>query len=86
MFFLFSNVFIITHKSVFIKNNVLAYHMKHVNLHVHSHSRRCGKSYLLFNLFHDYLLDKGIEKKELRNPDNMLKNADIYVTGSNSKF
>lgn len=97
--------------------------------------RRCGKSYLLFNLFHDYLLDKGIEKnhiieialddrsnKELRNPDNMLKyvkeqitdketyyiildevqlldefedvlnsflhirNADIYVTGSNSKF
>lgn len=97
--------------------------------------RRCGKSYLLFNLFHDYLLDKGIEEnhiieialddrsnKELRNPDNMLKyvkeritdretyyiildevqlldefedvlnsflhirNADIYVTGSNSKF
>lgn len=97
--------------------------------------RRCGKSYLLFNLFHDYLLYKGIEEnhiieialddrsnKELRNPDNMLKyvkeritdketyyiildevqlldefedvlnsflhirNADIYVTGSNSKF
>lgn len=21
--------------------------------------RRCGKSYLLFNLFHDYLIDKG---------------------------
>lgn len=97
--------------------------------------RRCGKSYLLFNLFHDYLLNKGIDEKhiieialdgrsnkELRNPDNMLKyvkeqiidretyyiildevqlldefedvlnsflhirNADIYVTGSNSKF
>ena len=97
--------------------------------------RRCGKSYLLFNLFHDYLLNKGVkedhiievalddrENKELRDPDNMLKyvkerivdrdtyyiildevqllaefedvlnsfmhirNADVYVTGSNSKF
>jgi predicted AAA+ superfamily ATPase len=97
--------------------------------------RRCGKSYLLFNLFHDYLTQKGIDEahiievalddrsnKELRNPDNMLKyvkerisdnqtyyvildevqfidefedvlnsflhirNADVYVTGSNSKF
>lgn len=97
--------------------------------------RRCGKSYLLFNLFHAYLLDKGVKEdhiievalddrsnKELRNPDNMLKyvkerivdrdtyyiildevqllnefedvlnsflhirNADVYVTGSNSKF
>ena len=97
--------------------------------------RRCGKSYLLFNLFHNYLLDKGIQEnhiieialddrsnKELRDPDNMLKyvkerivdrdtyyiildevqllaefedvlnsfmhirNADVYVTGSNSKF
>ena len=97
--------------------------------------RRCGKSYLLFNLFHSYLLDKGVKEdhiieialddrsnKELRDPDNMLdyvkthivdkdtyyiildevqflaefedvlnsflhiRNADIYVTGSNSRF
>ena len=97
--------------------------------------RRSGKTYLLFNIFYNYLLDKGIEKshiidialddreyKDLRDPDNMLKyvkdkiiddkiyyilidevqmmdefedvlnslmhikNADIYVTGSNSKF
>ncbi len=97
--------------------------------------RRCGKSYLLFNLFHNYLLEKGVQEnhiieialddrsnKELRDPDNMLKyvkkriidketyyiildevqllaefedvlnslmhirNADVYVTGSNSKF
>ncbi len=97
--------------------------------------RRSGKTYLLFQLFYSYLIDKGIRKdhiidislddrlyKELRNPDNMLeyvkkkivddeiyyvlidevqlmdefedvlnslmhiKNADIYVTGSNSKF
>ena len=97
--------------------------------------KQSGKTYLLFNIFYNYLLDKGIEKshiidialddreyKDLRNPDNMLKyikdkiiddkiyyilidevqmmdefedvlnslmhikNADIYVTGSNSKF
>lgn len=97
--------------------------------------RRCGKSYLLFNLFHDYLIDKGVDEdhiievalddrsnKELRDPDQMLaflknrikdkemyyiildevqllsefedvlnsllhiRNADVYVTGSNSKF
>ena len=97
--------------------------------------RRCGKSYLLFNLFHNYLIEKGIDEdhiievalddrsnKDLRDPDNMLKyvkeritdkqtyyiildeiqlldefedvlnsflhikNADVYVTGSNSKF
>lgn len=97
--------------------------------------RRCGKSYLLFNMFHNYLLEKGVREdhiieialddrsnKELRDPDNMLKyvkerivdkdtyyiildevqllaefedvlnsfmhirNADVYVTGSNSKF
>ena len=97
--------------------------------------RRCGKSYLLFKLFHNYLLDKGVKEdhlieialddrgnKELRDPDNMLnyakerivdrdtyyiildevqllaefedvlnsfmhiRNADVYVTGSNSKF
>lgn len=97
--------------------------------------RRCGKSYLLFTLFHNHLLDNGIDEnhiievalddrsnKELRDPDNMLRyvkeritdheqyyiildevqlldefedvlnsflhirNADIYVTGSNSRF
>lgn len=97
--------------------------------------RRSGKTYLLFNIFYKYLLNKGIEKshiidialddrlnKELRNPDKMLdyikekivdenlyyilidevqlmdeftdvlnslmhiRNADVYVTGSNSKF
>ena len=97
--------------------------------------RRCGKSYLLLNLFHNYLLDKDVKEdhiieialddrsnKELRDPDNMLnyvkerivdkdtyyiildevqllaefedvlnsfmhiRNADVYVTGSNSKF
>lgn len=97
--------------------------------------RRCGKSYLLFNIFHRYLLEKGVNESHiieialddrsnlsLRNPDNMLayvkekiqdaqdyyvildevqlleefedvlnsflhiKNADVYVTGSNSRF
>ena len=48
--------------------------------------RRCGKSYLLFNLFHNHLLDNGVDEshiievalddrsnKELRDPDNMLR-------------
>ncbi len=97
--------------------------------------RRCGKSYLLFRLFHDHLINSGIPKdhiievalddranKSLRDPDTMLQyiklrildgedyyilldevqymaefedvlnsllhiqNADVYVTGSNSKF
>ncbi len=97
--------------------------------------RRCGKSYLLFNIFHDYLIEKGVDLShiieialddrsnlKLRDPDAMLayvkdqivdgqnyyiildevqllgefedvlnsflhiKNADVYVTGSNSRF
>ena len=97
--------------------------------------RRCGKSYLLFHLFHDYLLENGVlddhiievalddrSNKALRDPDAMLRfvkenirdtedyyiildevqymnefedvlnsllhirNADIYVTGNNSRF
>lgn len=97
--------------------------------------RRCGKSYLLFRLFHDHLLGSGVPEdhiieialddrsnKDLRDPDAMLmfikenvrdngdyyivldevqyldefedvlnsllhiSNADVYVTGSNSKF
>lgn len=97
--------------------------------------RRCGKSYLLFNIFHDYLIEKGVAQSHiieialddrsnlrLRDPDVMLayvkerivdeqdyyiildevqllgefedvlnsflhiRNADVYVTGSNSRF
>ena len=97
--------------------------------------RRCGKSYLLFKLFHDYLVSKGVNEnhiikvalddfmnEELREPHALLRyirgciqdeelyyvlldevqlvpdfyevlnsllhvrNADVYVTGSSSKF
>ncbi len=97
--------------------------------------RRCGKSYLLFNIFKKYLLEQGVlnshiieieldqrKNKKYRDPDIMLdyiesmieddgqyyilldevqmlndfeevlnsllhiRNVDIYVTGSNSKF
>lgn len=97
--------------------------------------RRCGKSYLIFNIFRNYLIEKGIsdshiitieldqrKDKKYRDPDIILdyiesciidgekyfilldevqlldefeevlnsllhiKNIDIYVTGSNSKF
>lgn len=97
--------------------------------------RRCGKSYLLFTLFHGYLVSQGIDENHiieialddrmnvsLRDPDAILhyireqivdkelyyvlldevqlipqfeevlnsllhvRNADVYVTGSNSRF
>ena len=97
--------------------------------------RRCGKSYLIFTIFKNYLLELGIDEKHIisieldqrkdrkyRDPDTILdyiessitdegqyyvlldevqlldefeevlnsllhiKNVDIYVTGSNSKF
>ena len=97
--------------------------------------RRCGKSYLLFNIFRNYLMEQGVpashiiaieldqrKNKMYRDPDTILdyieslieddeqyyimldevqmlqefeevlnsllhiRNADIYVTGSNSKF
>lgn len=97
--------------------------------------RRCGKSYLIFTIFKNYLLEQGVDEsriieieldqrkdKKYRNPDILLdyiesrivddepyyilldevqmldefeevlnsllhiKNADIYVTGSNSRF
>ena len=31
--------------------------------------RRCGKSYLLFNLYHNYLIEKGVE------PDHIIEIA-----------
>lgn len=97
--------------------------------------RRCGKTYLLFELFHQHLLESGVDKehiikialddrinKKYRDPDVLceyvhkeikdekmyyilldevqmveefedvlnsflhIKNADVYVTGSNAKF
>lgn len=97
--------------------------------------RRCGKSYLIFNIFKEYLIEQGVleshiitiemdqrKDKKYRNPDTLLdyietritdkdqyyvlldevqmlddfeealnsllhiKNVDVYVTGSNSKF
>ena len=55
--------------------------------------RRVGKSYLLFNLYYDYLIKKGIDKshiirfalddrrnKELRNPDQLLKVIEEAIT------
>ncbi len=97
--------------------------------------RRCGKSYLLFNIYHDYLVSKGVSEdhiieialddianREIREPVALynhikdqigdkgqyylfldeiqfvgdfsdlvnglshIRNLDVYVTGSNSKF
>ena len=55
--------------------------------------RRCGKSYLLFNLFGDYLKAQGVDddhiikvdledrrNKKLRNPDALLEYIDARIT------
>ena len=54
--------------------------------------RRCGKSFLLFNIFRNYLLEKGVQEdhiiqvnledrrnKRLRNPDNLLEYIDSLM-------
>ena len=128
-----------------IFNNMLFSRQKYLDkliAHKHNHQikvitgiRRCGKSYLLFNIFYKHLLASGVDaehiiridledrrQKALRDPDALLahidsqmqddnmyyilldevqlvpefedvlnsylkvENADVYVTGSNSKF
>jgi predicted AAA+ superfamily ATPase len=44
--------------------------------------RLCGKSYLLFNLFHNYLLDKGVKEDHIsRSPwmTAVTKNCEIRM-------
>lgn len=61
--------------------------------------RRCGKSYLLFNLFSEYLLNEGIpadhiikidledrRNKELRNPDKLLTHLDSLMKDSDMYY
>ena len=113
----------------------LIQHKKNGMVKIITGIRRCGKSYLLFKLFRDHLLESGIKEdhiisialddfgnRKLQNPDDLynyvksqivdnedyyilldeiqlvpefesvingfmhIPNADIYVTGSNSKF
>ncbi|MGN1099584.1 MAG: ATP-binding protein [Christensenellales bacterium] len=113
----------------------LIHHKKNGMVKIITGIRRCGKSYLLFKLFYDHLLESGIKEdhivsialddfgnRKLQKPDELynhvksrivdsedyyilldeiqlvpefesvingfmhIANADIYVTGSNSKF
>ena len=61
--------------------------------------RRCGKSFLLFNLFREHLINKGIDanhiiqinledrrNKELRNPDNLLHHIDSLMLDSGKYY
>ena len=115
--------------------NKLIQHKKNGLVKIVTGVRRCGKSYLLFKLFRDHLLESGIKgdhiisvalddygNKQLLDPDELYRyvksrivddedhyilldeiqlvkdfesvvngflhipNADVYVTGSNSKF
>ena len=121
-------------KRVFYLNKLIK-HQKNGMVKIVTGVRRCGKSYLLFKLFRDYLIGSGVPtdhiiaialddygNKALQNPDELyqyiknavaddgdyyilldeiqlvadfesvingfmhIPNADIYVTGSNSKF
>ncbi len=115
--------------------NKLIQHKKNGMVKIVTGIRRCGKSYLLFNLFREHLISTGVKEdhiisvalddfgnRKLQNPDELynyvksqiidfddyyilldeiqlvsdfesvingfmhISNADIYVTGSNSKF
>lgn len=61
--------------------------------------RRCGKSFLLFNLFHQYLQESGVSEshiielslderksKPLRNPDALLDYIDSKIGKDNDKY
>lgn len=61
--------------------------------------RRCGKSFLLFNLFRECLINKDIDanhiiqinledrrNKELRNPDNLLHYIDSRILDSGKYY
>ena len=61
--------------------------------------RRCGKSFLLFNLFRQHLLEKGISEnhiiqvnledrrnKKLRDPDTLLQHIDDLMVDSDRYY
>lgn len=61
--------------------------------------RRCGKSFLLFNIFRNYLIRKGVNadhlilvnledrrNKKLRNPDNLLEYIDSQIKDSDMYY
>ena len=45
--------------------NKLISHMNNGLIKVITGIRRCGKSYLLFNLFYDYLIDTGVPEDSI---------------------
>lgn len=61
--------------------------------------RRCGKSYLLFNIFRDYLITNGVQEdhiiglalddrknKRLLNPDRLLEYIDNHIINDGKKY
>lgn len=61
--------------------------------------RRCGKSYLLFNLFYDHLIDCGVKEEQIitialdddtnisyRNPDELSKYVRSRITGKDTYY
>ena len=61
--------------------------------------RRCGKSFLLFNIFHNYLIDKGVDKKHIiemslddirnrkyKNPELLIEYIDNLITNDGKRY
>lgn len=61
--------------------------------------RRCGKSYLLFNIFHNYLINKGVDEKHIiemslddirnrkyRNPELLIDYIDNLISEADMRY
>lgn len=61
--------------------------------------RRCGKSYLLFNVFHNYLINKGVDEKHIiemslddirnrkyRNPELLIDYIDNLISEADMRY
>ena len=84
-------------RDVYLNKLILRMHNKMIK--VVTGIRRCGKSYLLFNLFYDYLISQGIDNshiikialddianKKYRNPEELYNFIKKQITDSNMYY
>ena len=61
--------------------------------------RRCGKSFLLFNIFHNYLIDKGVDERHIieislddirnrrfKNPELLIEHIDKLISNDGKRY
>ena len=84
-------------RDVYLNKLIVRMHNKMIK--VITGIRRCGKSYLLFNLFYDYLISQGIDNshiikialddianKKYRNPEDLYNFIKEQITDSNMYY